>query len=143
MKKIMEGIENEKNITKDSEVENELDQLKNSSLDELENAPEDMAELFAEPPLLDFDSEPTDEDLKLEEMDIDNLEEDLNNWETEILNKGIKEGMKEGIKEGMKEGKLKGMQETQEQIAKKLKSKLPVDEISQITGLPEEKINKL
>ena len=66
---------------------------------------------------------------------LDNLEEDLNNWETEILNKGIKEGMKEG--------KLKGMQETQEQIAKKLKSKLPVDEISQITGLPEEKINKL
>ena len=79
MKKIMEGIENEKNITKDGDVtENELDQMKNSSLDELENAPEDMAELFAEPPLLDFDSEPTDEDLKLEEMDIDNIEEDLN-----------------------------------------------------------------
>ena len=67
MKKIMEGIENEKNITKDREVENELEQLKNSSLDELENAPEYMEELFAEPPLLDFDSEPTDEDLKLED----------------------------------------------------------------------------
>ena len=54
---------------------------------------------------------------------LDNLEEDLNNWETEILNKG--------------------KQETKEEIAKKLKGKLPIEEISQITGLSEEKINKL
>jgi hypothetical protein len=68
-------------------------------------------------------------------VNLDNLEEDLNNWETEILNKGKQEGIKEGIKEGKKE--------TKEEIAKKLKGKLPVEEISPITGLSEEKINKL
>jgi predicted transposase/invertase (TIGR01784 family) len=62
---------------------------------------------------------------------LDNLEEDLNNWETEILNKGKQEGIKEGKKE------------TKEEIAKKLKGKLPVEEISPITRLSEEKINKL
>ncbi len=79
MKKIIEGLENEKNELKvPEEVTEEQESTSENSLDELENAPEDMAELFAEPPLLDFDSEPTDEDLKLEEMDIDNLEEDIN-----------------------------------------------------------------
>ncbi|MBQ8531818.1 MAG: RNA polymerase sigma factor RpoD [Clostridia bacterium] len=49
------------------------------TLDEIENAPEDLDELFIEPPTLDpdFDEEPTDEDLKLEEMDIDKLNEDF------------------------------------------------------------------
>ena len=49
------------------------------TLDEIENAPEDLDELFTEPPTLDpdFDEEPTDEDLKLEEMDIDKLNEDF------------------------------------------------------------------
>lgn len=58
---------------------------------------------------------------------LDNLEEDLNNWETELLSKGKLEGKKEGIIE----------------IARKLKDKLSIEEISQITGLDEEKIKKL
>ena len=50
------------------------------SFDELENAPDDLGELFEEPPLLDldFDEEPTDDDLKLEEMNVENLDDDLN-----------------------------------------------------------------
>ena len=49
-----------------------------NSLDKLENAPEDLEELFTEPPILelDFDEEPTEDDLKLEEMDVEQLEDD-------------------------------------------------------------------
>ena len=53
---------------------------KELTLDDIESAPEDPDELFLEPPTLelDFDEEPTDEDLQLEEMDVDKLnEEDL------------------------------------------------------------------
>lgn len=52
---------------------------KELTLDDIENAPEDLEELFSEPPLLDldFDEEPSDDDLKLEEMDIDKLNEDF------------------------------------------------------------------
>ena len=78
MKKIMDDLQEEKDVNKADAIDNEYEPMKNSSLDELENAPEDAEELFAEPPLLDFDSEPTDEDLKLEEMDIDNIEDDMN-----------------------------------------------------------------
>lgn len=51
-----------------------------SSLDEIENAPDDLEELFEEPPTLelDFDEEPTDDELKIEEMDVENLNDDLN-----------------------------------------------------------------
>ncbi len=51
---------------------------KELTLDDIENAPEDPDELFSEPPTLDpdFDDEPTDEDLRLEEMDVDKLNED-------------------------------------------------------------------
>ncbi len=49
-----------------------------SSIDELENAPEDLEELFIEPTVLDFDEEPSDEELKLEEMDMENIEDDIN-----------------------------------------------------------------
>ena len=57
----------------------ELENEKKDSLDDIENAPEDLDELFSEPPLLDidFDEEPSDEDLKFEEMDVDNLDDDL------------------------------------------------------------------
>ena len=50
------------------------------SIDSIENAPEDPDELISEPETLDldFDEEPSEDDLKLEEMDIDKLsEEDL------------------------------------------------------------------
>ncbi len=56
----------------------EENESKGDSLDDLENAPEDIDELFAEPPLLELDGEPTDDELKLEEINIDELDEDVN-----------------------------------------------------------------
>ncbi|MBR7133163.1 MAG: RNA polymerase sigma factor RpoD [Clostridia bacterium] len=52
---------------------------KELTIDDIENAPDDPDELFSEPPILelDFDDEPTDDELKLEEMDVDKLTEDL------------------------------------------------------------------
>lgn len=52
---------------------------KNLTIDDIENAPEDLDELFSEPEALDlnFDEEPTDDDLKLEEMDVDAISNDL------------------------------------------------------------------
>ena len=49
------------------------------SLDGIENAPDDPEELFSEPPTLDldFEDEPTDDELKLEEMNIEHLDEDM------------------------------------------------------------------
>ncbi len=66
---------NEKEIQADA-IENEE---MNTSIDEIENAPEDLEELFSEPPTLDvdFDEEPSEDDLKLEEMDVDKLSDDL------------------------------------------------------------------
>ncbi len=49
------------------------------SLDDIENAPDDLSELDLEPTVLDldFDEEPSEDDLKLEEVDVDNLDDDL------------------------------------------------------------------
>lgn len=57
----------------DSEEEKDL------TIDDIENAPDDPEELFSEPPTLelDFDEEPTEDELKLEEMDVDAINEDL------------------------------------------------------------------
>ena len=57
----------------------EPEEEKELTLDDIENAPEDPDEFFMEPPTLelDFDEEPTDDELKLEEMDIDKLNEDF------------------------------------------------------------------
>ena len=57
----------------DSEEEKDL------TIDDIENAPDDPEELFSEPPTLelDFDEEPTEDELKLEEMDVDSINEDL------------------------------------------------------------------
>jgi len=65
------------------ELNNKKDQLDEheeyTSLDELEPAPEELNELFEETPILDidFDEEPSEDDLKLEEMNNDNIEEDM------------------------------------------------------------------
>lgn len=50
------------------------------SLDDIENAPDDLEELYDEPVLLDLDyvDGPTDDELKLEEIDIDQFEDDTN-----------------------------------------------------------------
>ncbi len=64
---------NENNMEKD--FENSEEESKLSSIDEIENAPEDLEELFSEPPTLDidFDEEPTEEDLK--EVDVDQIDD--------------------------------------------------------------------
>lgn len=56
---------------------NDMDE-KDNSIDKLEDAPDDLDELFAEPPTLDidFDEEPSEEELKLEEMEIEQNEDD-------------------------------------------------------------------
>lgn len=58
-------------------IEDEED--RKETIDDIENAPEDLEELFSEPTVLDldFDEEPSDEELKLEEVDVDNLGDDL------------------------------------------------------------------
>ncbi len=72
---------NEEKILKNTETQTEIEEQeeKDASIDEIENAPDDLDELFTEPPLLDldFDEEPTDDELKLEEMDLDNLKDDI------------------------------------------------------------------
>ena len=73
--------EQKKNVkTTEETLKNyELEEEKELTLDDIENAPDDPEELFSEPPTLelDFDDEPTDDELKLEEMDIDKLNEDF------------------------------------------------------------------
>ena len=70
-----------KDIKTNENIENEelINEEKGNSIDDIENAPENLDELFNEPPTLelDFDEEPTDDDLKLEEMDVENLNEDI------------------------------------------------------------------
>ncbi len=55
------------------------EETQKDSLDDIENAPENIDELELEPTMLDldFDEEPSEDDLKLEEVDVDNLEDDL------------------------------------------------------------------
>ncbi len=52
---------------------------KKDSLDDIENAPEDLEELLSDPSVLelDFDEEPTEDELKLEEVDVENLDDDV------------------------------------------------------------------
>ncbi len=55
----------------------DAEEERNLTIDDIENAPDDPEELFSEPPTLDidFDEEPTDDELKLEEMDVDALDD--------------------------------------------------------------------
>ena len=71
----------EKEIKKLTNLGNDYDaeEEKDLTIDDIENAPDNPEELFSEPPTLDidFDEEPTDDKLKLEEMDLDLLNADL------------------------------------------------------------------
>ena len=71
----------EKEIKKLTNLGNDYDaeEEKDLTIDDIENAPVNPEELFSEPPTLDidFDEEPTDDELKLEEMDLDLLNDDL------------------------------------------------------------------
>ncbi len=73
--KINEQVEAE-NIKEESFESEKNDKV--LSIDEIENAPDDLEALYDEPVLLelDYDEEPTDDDLKLEEMDLDSIEDD-------------------------------------------------------------------
>ncbi|MBR6532855.1 MAG: RNA polymerase sigma factor RpoD [Clostridia bacterium] len=71
----MEDIKiQENNNQKDLEME---ETTASNSIDDIENAPEDLEELFEEPPILDidFDEEPTEEDLK--EVDVEQITDDV------------------------------------------------------------------
>jgi predicted transposase/invertase (TIGR01784 family) len=55
-----------------------------------------------------------------------------------------REGLREGKLEGLREGKLEGKQEEKIEIAQKMKNRgLPVDQITELTGLSIEEITKL
>lgn len=59
------------------ELENNSFEEKVETLDDIENAPEDLEELFSEPPTLDldFEEEPTEEDLK--DVDVEQISDDV------------------------------------------------------------------
>ncbi len=86
-------MEKEKKVkkTKEKEVKEEVKEVdsfdaeaeksdKIASIDEIENAPDDLEGLFDEPELLELDDydEPSDDELKLEEMDLDQLDDNVN-----------------------------------------------------------------
>ena len=70
--KLIEEIEEKDNLNIEEESPKD-------SLDDIEYAPDDLSELDLEPTVLDldFDEEPSEDDLKLEEVDVDNLDDDL------------------------------------------------------------------
>ncbi len=70
---------NTKNFIAEEQETEENGAITESTLDDIDNAPEDLNELFAEPPILelDFEAEPTEDELKLEEMDVEKIDDDL------------------------------------------------------------------
>jgi RNA polymerase primary sigma factor len=74
-----EGINMADIKTQDKNIAMDLEELESrpNSIDEIENAPDDLEELFLEPPTLDidFDKEPTEEDLK--EVEVDQITDDI------------------------------------------------------------------
>ncbi|MBR6902916.1 MAG: hypothetical protein IKN39_03400, partial [Clostridia bacterium] len=66
----------QENAVPNEPIEDEND--KKETIDDIENAPDDIEELFSEPTVLDidFDEELSDEELKLEEVDVENLNDD-------------------------------------------------------------------
>ena len=79
---MMEEVKNQQKT--EEELERQADALleeeeKRDTLDDIENAPDDIEGLLSDPDVLerDFDEEPTEDELKLEEVDLDNLEDDV------------------------------------------------------------------
>lgn len=79
----MPNTKNDPKTTEELEKhENEVleeDETSGDSLDDIENAPDDIEGLLSDPDVLerDFDEEPTEDELKLEEVDLDSLEDDI------------------------------------------------------------------
>ena len=62
----------------------------------------------------------------------------------EGIKEGLEKGIKEGIEEGIKNGEASGKKKSQIEIAKKLlKLNMPIEQISKITELSIEEIEKL
>ena len=78
-------------------TEAELEEAeKEVSIDDID-APEDLEELFSEPSALelDFDEEPSDDDLKLEEMDVDKIAEEDTDLDKMSLDDPVKVYLRE------------------------------------------------
>ncbi len=91
-------MENNKNKNLNEVKENDYyNNEKENSIDDIENAPEDPDELFSEPPILelDYDEEPTDDELKLEEMDVEKLSEEDMTFENISLDDPVKVYLRE------------------------------------------------
>ena len=76
----MEKNKKAEEIKENTQAETDMydpEEERNLTIDDIESAPDDPEELFSEPPTLDidFDEEPTDDELKLEEMDVDALDD--------------------------------------------------------------------
>ncbi len=93
----------DKDMTKEPKTNANIEQdyyeeeEKDLSIDDIENAPDDPDELFSEPPILDldFDEEPTDDELKLEEMDVDKLSEEDISFDNISLDDPVKVYLRE------------------------------------------------
>ncbi len=89
--------EQDLNPTKaEPEIKEETEQEeKSETIDDIENAPEELEELFEEPPTLelDFDEEPTDDELK--EVDVDKLSEEDLSFENVSLDDPVKVYLRE------------------------------------------------
>ncbi len=61
------------------ETDENAEEMTEKSFDAIESGPQDFDELLAVPPTLDidFEEEPSEDELKLEEMDVDNIQDDL------------------------------------------------------------------
>ncbi|MEL6815276.1 MAG: transposase, partial [Cyanobacteria bacterium J06598_3] len=59
------------------------------------------------------------------------------------LKQGLQQGLKQGQEKGLKQGIEQGEKKANLKIARTLIGKLPTNEISQITGLTAEEIEKL
>ena len=71
----------EENLIRDEKFENDIKSDENDiSFDDIESAPDDISGLFEEPPILDVDFEegPTEDELKIEEMTVESLDDDIN-----------------------------------------------------------------
>ena len=91
----MDNKKKEKNVNE--EINDQFENEERVSIDDIENAPDDLDELFSEPPLLelDFDEEPTDDELKLEEMDVDKLSEEDMTFDNISLDDPVKVYLRE------------------------------------------------
>lgn len=69
---------------------------------------------------------------------------DQASYAKQLKDEGIKEGIEKGIEEGIKNGEASGKKKSQIEIAKKLlKLNMPIEQISKITELSIEEIEKL